>query len=83
VLLYQSKTGRWPERLAELTPDYLRTVPLDPWGRQLVYMEKKGGKGGFLLATLGSDGASGGSGEAIDMFIEDGKLVNKPSVNWP
>jgi len=83
VLLYQSRKGRWPERLGDLTPDYLRTEALDPWGRQLVYMVKRDGKGGFLLASLGSDGATGGSGEAIDMFIEDGRLVDRPSVNWP
>jgi len=83
VLLFHNTHRRWPGQLAELVPGFLEAVPLDPWGRQLVYMRKKQGDGGFLLVMLGSDGASGGTGEAIDLFIEDGVLVEQPSVRWP
>jgi hypothetical protein len=83
VLLYHNTHRRWPERLADLVPEFLETEPVDPWGRQLVYMRKKQADDGFLLVMLGSDGASGGAGEAIDLFIEDGALVESPSVRWP
>jgi hypothetical protein len=30
--LFQFKNGRWPAALEELVPDYLPSVPVDPWG---------------------------------------------------
>jgi len=82
VQRYQSKRGRWPERLADLVPTYMTAIPHDPWGNPLLYRPKTGGRG-FLMACLGSDGKVGGSGEARDLFIEDAALVGSPSVAWP
>jgi hypothetical protein len=30
--LYEFEKGSWPEKLGQLTPDYLPRVPFDPWG---------------------------------------------------
>lgn len=78
---FRDRRRRWPEHLEQLMPDYVSQLPMDPWGRVLLYKRK--GKRGYALATLGSDGALGGRGEAADLFVEDGSFVRSPSVSWP
>lgn len=75
---YRSRSGRWPARLEALVPRDLAALPVDPWGQALIYELKKGG--GYVLATLGADQAPGGSGDAGDLFIEDGRLVDRASI---
>ena len=40
----------------------------DPWGR--AYLFKPDGKGGFQVATYGSDGKPGGEGPAADVWVQ-------------
>jgi general secretion pathway protein G len=41
--------------------------PEDPWGRDYVYQGPDGERSGYLLYTLGADGAPGGSGADQDI----------------
>ena len=55
--------GTFPERLAELVPDFIAEVPMDTYSRQpLVYRRKEGGT--FLLYGVGR------------VFMDDGSAVN-------
>src|SRR5262245_50560845 len=73
---YRSRNRRFPDGLAGLVPGYLDAVPADPWGRTLVYRVKSEGRG-YVLSTLGSDAALGGSEDASDIVIEDSKFVRR------
>jgi len=66
----------WPESLTELAPGEIATVPEDAWGRPLYYERKAAGRG-YLLGSFGADGASGGSGEDLDLVVEDGAFAHK------
>jgi len=56
---YQLRHGSFPEQLAELTPDFLPAVPLDPMdGRPFRY--RRNGDGSFLLYSIGFDGVDDG-----------------------
>ena len=56
--LFQRDHGRLPASLAELTPDYLAEVPIDPHsGRALVYRLRAGT---FELYSVGPDGKDDG-----------------------
>lgn len=52
--------GVWPEG------GYLRSVPLDPWGRAYLY-KMPGDKGAYDLISLGADGEPGGEGVDADI----------------
>jgi len=64
---YREEHGQAPSSLADLVDDsgtsYLNrsTIPLDPWGRVYRYHT------GFVVYSLGRDGAAGGSGEDADL----------------
>ena len=47
-------------------PYMQKKIPVDPWGKAYLY-KMPGEHGDFDLWSLGSDGASGGSNEAIDI----------------
>jgi hypothetical protein len=82
VYRHESRRGRWPGSLAELAPGELDEVPVDPWGRELLYRPKPRGRG-YVLGCYGSDGRPGGAGAARDWYIEDGGFVRQPSVDLP
>jgi hypothetical protein len=71
---YRSTRRAWPTTLEQLVPDYLRKVPIDPWGRQLFYGKKKSGRG-YYLACYGENGVSGGTSDDADWLVEDGDFV--------
>jgi len=73
---HRELSGTLPRALAELVPSELPAIPDDPWGRELRY-ECRGDH--YRLSSLGSDGEPGGSGEAMDLFIQDGLLTPGPS----
>lgn len=75
---YRSRRGRWPTKLEQLVPRDLAQLPVDPWGQQLIFRLKA--NGGYVLATFGADHAPGGAGDAGDLFIEDGRLVDRASI---
>ena len=45
---------------------YIKSIPLDPWGREYLYLYP-GTKSNYDLFTYGSDGIEGGSGENADI----------------
>ena len=50
-------------------PDgYIRKLPSDPWGTAYIYERTPDG---FLLASLGGDGAEGGEGLNADIYYQD------------
>ena len=63
-----------------MLPDLLGEPPIDPWGRPLFYQRKPRGRG-YVLSCYGSDGRRGGSGDAADIFVEDGEFVGNPSTD--
>lgn len=51
---FQLKHGKWPETLSELTPEFVASVPIDPYdGKPLKYHPN--GDGTFLLYSVGDD----------------------------
>jgi hypothetical protein len=51
--VFKARTGRYPDSLAELVPDLLPAVPIDPFtGDPLVY--RREGEG-FVVYSLGSN----------------------------
>jgi general secretion pathway protein G len=68
---YRAARGALPdvETLDFLVPEFLPTVPTDPWGRPYVYSTN--GKQ-VMLITFGQDGERGGSGVEQDHTPFDG-----------
>jgi hypothetical protein len=55
---FRQAKGRWPEKLQELVPDYLRAVPADPFdGKELRFRQLADG---IVIYTLGPDGRDNG-----------------------
>lgn len=52
ISLYYSEKGELPETLSELVPNYLRNVPVDPWGNYYKY-EKEGDS--YKIISAGMD----------------------------
>jgi len=82
IYRYEDRRRRWPKALGDLVPQYLSEAPVDPWGRELVYVVKPRRRG-YVLGCYGADGRPGGDGEARDLYIEDGRFVSQPSVTTP
>jgi len=56
---FQLKHGQWPESLAEVVPEFLHAVPIDPYdGKPLRY--RPNGNGTYLLYCVGEDGVDNG-----------------------
>ena len=66
---FQLKQGRLPDSLAELAPDYLPAVPIDPYdGKPLKYHPNDDGT--YLLYSVGDDGVDDGG----DTSLSPGKI---------
>jgi hypothetical protein len=74
VLERRRARRRLPGSLEELVPHTLQTVPVDPWGEELVYVRSENRRG-YTLRCLGSDGVPGGGGAAADITIRNGRFV--------
>ncbi len=56
---FQMKQGAWPDTLGQLVPEYLPSVPMDPYdGKPLKYHPNVDGT--FLLYCVGEDGVDDG-----------------------
>jgi hypothetical protein len=55
---FRQKHDRWPDRLEELTPDYLKAVPLDPFDAKPIKYARRGD--GVTVYTVGPDGEDNG-----------------------
>jgi general secretion pathway protein G len=67
--LYKLDKFNYPttnEGLESLIQDYLDKKPMDPWGREYLYLSP-GENGDFDLYSLGADGRIGGTDENIDI----------------
>ena len=73
---FHGRRRTWPESLETLVPGEIAAIPEDAWGRALFYERKETGKG-YLLGSFGADGASGGSGEKMDLVVEDGAFARE------
>ena len=67
---FQLAHGKWPDALADLTPQFLTAVPIDPYdGKPLKYHPNPDGT--FLLYSAGEDGADNG-GDATSAKTSSG-----------
>ncbi len=61
---FQLKRGSLPEKLSELTPEFLTTAPIDPVdGQPLRY--RRNADGTFLLYSIGEDGKDDGGNPSL------------------
>ncbi len=61
---YQLKHGKFPETLGELAPEFVLSVPIDPYdGKQLRYHPNAAGT--YLLYSVGDDGKDDGGDPTI------------------
>lgn len=63
-----SKPDGQPEARNWKKGGYLKEMPLDPWGREYLYLSPGEDGREFDLYTLGADGVSGGEDQNADMF---------------
>jgi hypothetical protein len=71
---FRRETGRWPDMLTELVPNYLSAVPRDPCDLQPLRLARR--PDGIVIYSVGEDGtdeggaiASDGAAKAIDIGI--------------
>jgi hypothetical protein len=65
---FQLQHGNFPEKLAELTPEFLPAVPLDPVdGKPLRY--RRNADGTFLLYSVGDDGVDNGGDPTLSAGV--------------
>jgi general secretion pathway protein G len=62
-----TKPSGFPEAKNYNPDGYLKKVPVDPWGRPLVYINSSGK---FELYSLGADGEEGGEGVNADVSYD-------------
>ena len=64
----QARNGRTPDSLADLTPDFLPTVPLDPFDSQPLRYKKL--NPGFIVYSIGADFTDdGGLPQPVDSSL--------------
>jgi general secretion pathway protein G len=72
---YYLATGRQPdnrEGLQVLVPEFVKSLPKDPWGNPYVYVQPgKNGVGTFDIISYGADGREGGTGADADITNND------------
>jgi hypothetical protein len=71
---FQLKHGSYPEKLSELTPQFLSSVQLDTDGQPLRY--RRNADGTFLLYSAGENGVDDGGDPALE------KGVTSSSFRW-
>ena len=72
---FQLKHGKWPDTLNELAPEFLPSVPVDPYdGKPLRYHPNADGT--FLLYCVGEDGVDDGGDPNLPVGI------TSSSLNW-
>ncbi len=72
--LYRLEKGSLPETLSDLVPDYLESIPIDPFdGNDLRYKKKKVG---YIIYSVGEDGVDDGG---VDKF----SVGKHDTYDWP
>ena len=72
VEVYRSRNRRPPAKLDAVFEG--GAVPVDPWGRPLVYRVFRNGRS-YEMASFGADGVEGGEGPDSDLVVRDGAFV--------
>jgi len=67
ISMYYSEKGYLPDTLSEMVPNYLRSVPVDPWGQPYKY-EKEGDS--YKIISAGADKYFDTSDDIIRTFSE-------------
>ena len=80
---YHLATGVWPERLEQLVPKYLASVPGDPiGGGQLVY--RPDSQKGFVLYSKGANGIDDdGDPTPVDDYHKNNLMDYGKDIVWP
>ena len=65
--MYYTDHFDYPDSLAALVPEYLKQLPVDPWGNPYNYSKVSQHGQDFDLSSYGKDGAAGGTGENADV----------------
>jgi hypothetical protein len=79
----QLEHGSYPEKLSELVPEFLASVPLDPVdGNPLRY--RLNADGTFLLYSVGENGKDDGGNPSLEMGVESSRYywLNPPALDW-
>jgi general secretion pathway protein G len=74
---FYAERGRFPdnqEGLKVLAPEFIKSVPIDPWGHPYQYVSP-GRSGAYDLISYGADGREGGSGADTDITNTDKDIV--------
>jgi len=80
---FQLKHGNYPEKLSDLTPEFLPSVPLDPVdGQPLRYRRNVGGT--FLLYSVGENGKDNGGNPSLEKDDETKSFQwqNPHALDW-
>ncbi len=67
ISMFHSEKGYLPDTLSEMVPNYLRSVPVDPWGQPYRY-EKDGDS--YKIISAGADKYFDTSDDIIRNFSE-------------
>jgi hypothetical protein len=66
---YYSKNQRYPGKLSDLVPQYLPSLPNDPFSRELFIYQRRGK--GWIMYSIGSD-LKDGFGQTNSYLSQDG-----------
>jgi len=79
---FHLRHGRHPETLAELVPQFLSAVPVDPWsGQPLCYHQNADGS--FTLYSVGEDGRDDGGDATSAAPAKQPDLWSGRDAVWP
>ena len=67
ITMFYNEKGRLPETLSELTPNYLRYVPVDPWGQEYKYEKDENS---YKIISAGKDKYFNTSDDIVKEFAE-------------
>jgi hypothetical protein len=80
---FQLQHGNYPEKLSELTPEFLASVPLDPVdGQPLRY--RRNSDGTYLLYSIGENGVDDGGNPSLEKDATDSNHYwpNRHALDW-
>ncbi len=67
ISMFYNEKGRLPETLKELTPQYLRYVPVDPWGQEYKYEKEENS---YKIISAGEDKYFNTKDDIVKEFAE-------------
>lgn len=69
---YRLARGRYPDGFEQLVPHFLPGPIRDPWGQPVGYLRTAAG---YQVICYGADGIPGGTGDASDLLVENGREI--------